>query len=273
MVTNRMHATRTALPRLLSTLLYAGLLLVAGNAACAETFLGRVVGISDGDTVTVLDADKTQHKIRLAGIDAPERKMPFGQRSKEHLSDLVFGKDVNVETSKKDRYGRSVAVIFVGVGLMRTSRWSQPAWRGTISSTSRNSRHRIGSFMPAQNCKRAPGGLVCGATTTRRLRGIIERSAVVATDQNAFPSTVEEAVRLLRGMVPEVEQARIAMMQEDELKLLHFGLGQWVRNHLGLWGVNAALLKATGEFSADDASGVIIHAFWQSLRDNLPKMH
>lgn len=112
-MTSRMHATRTALPRLLSTLLLAGLLLVAGNAACAGTILGRVLGISDGDTVTVLDADRTQHKIRLAGIDAPERRMPFGQRAKEHLSDLVFGKDVNVETSKKDRYGRWVAVIFV----------------------------------------------------------------------------------------------------------------------------------------------------------------
>ena len=95
----------------------------------------------------------------------------------------------------------------------------------------------------------------------------------MATDQNAFPSTVEEAVRLLRGMVPEVEQARIAMMQEDELTLLHLGLGQWLRNHLGLWGDNAALLKATGELSADDASGVIIHAFWQALRDDMPKMH
>ena len=94
-------ATRTTLPRLLSALMLAALLLVAGNAALGETIQGRVVGIADGDTATVLDSSKTQHKIRLAGIDAPERRMPFGQRAKEHLSDLVFGKDVNVETSKK----------------------------------------------------------------------------------------------------------------------------------------------------------------------------
>lgn len=92
-------------------------------------------------------------------------------------------------------------------------------------------------------------------------------------DQDALPSTVNEAVRLLEALVPKTEQARIAMMQEDELSLLHFGLGQWVRNHLGLWGDNAALLKATGEPNADDASGVIIRAFWQKLRDDMPKMH
>lgn len=95
----------------------------------------------------------------------------------------------------------------------------------------------------------------------------------MANDQGAFPSTVEEAVRLLQALVPGAEQAKIAMMQEDDLTLLHFGLGQWVRNHLGLWGDNAALLKATGETKADDASGVIIRAFWQTLRDGQPKVH
>ena len=99
--------------RLISALILAALLLIAGNAALAETIVGRVVGIADGDTVTVLDSEKSQHRVRLAGIDAPERRMPFGQRSKEHLSDLVFSKDVNVDTSKKDRYGRWVGVIFV----------------------------------------------------------------------------------------------------------------------------------------------------------------
>lgn len=97
--------------RFVSTLILAGLLQLAGGAL-ADTILGKVVGITDGDTVTVLDASKTQHTIRLAGIDAPEKKMPFGQRAKEHLSDLLFSKDVEVETSKKDRYGRSVGSIF-----------------------------------------------------------------------------------------------------------------------------------------------------------------
>ena len=73
--------------------------------------MGRIVGISDGDTVTLLDANKRQYKIRLTGIDAPEKKMPFGQRSKEHLSDLIFSKDVLVETEKLDRYGRTLGKI------------------------------------------------------------------------------------------------------------------------------------------------------------------
>jgi endonuclease YncB( thermonuclease family) len=77
----------------------------------AELLMGRIVGVSDGDTVTLLDANQRQYKIRLTGIDAPEKKMPFGQRSKEHLSDLIFNKDVQVETEKLDRYGRTLGKI------------------------------------------------------------------------------------------------------------------------------------------------------------------
>lgn len=79
----------------------------------AETTTGRVVGVADGDTVTVLDAANLQHKIRLAGIDAPEKKQAFGQRSKESLSDMVFGRTVVVEWDKQDRYGRTVGKILV----------------------------------------------------------------------------------------------------------------------------------------------------------------
>lgn len=79
----------------------------------ADTIEGRVVGVSDGDTITVLDGSKTQHKIRLAGIDAPESRQAFGQASKKHLSDLVFGKDVRVEWKKHDRYGRIVGKVMV----------------------------------------------------------------------------------------------------------------------------------------------------------------
>jgi endonuclease YncB( thermonuclease family) len=69
------------------------------------------VAIADGDTLTVLDENKTQHKIRLSGIDAPERAQPFGQRSKEYLSMLVFGKTIEVETDKQDRYKRTLGKI------------------------------------------------------------------------------------------------------------------------------------------------------------------
>lgn len=63
---------------------------------------------SHGDTIDVLGSLKTTHRIRLAGIDAPEKAQPFGQRSKEHLSDSVFGKQVEVQGGKIDKYGRTV---------------------------------------------------------------------------------------------------------------------------------------------------------------------
>jgi endonuclease YncB( thermonuclease family) len=89
------------------------LLLFWSISASAATLVGQVVGVTDGDTVTVLDEQRQQHKVRLAGIDAPEKKQPFGQRSKESLSDAVFGKTVSVEWDKFDRYGRIVGKIIV----------------------------------------------------------------------------------------------------------------------------------------------------------------
>ena len=74
---------------------------------------GSVVGVSDGDTVTVLDEARTQHKIRLAGIDAPEKAQAFGNKSKQALSDCAFGRGARVTGSKLDRYGRLVAKVIV----------------------------------------------------------------------------------------------------------------------------------------------------------------
>jgi len=82
--------------------------------ALGASIEGQIVGVSDGDTVTLLDAQKKQWKVRLLGIDAPEKKMPFGQKSKQHLADLVYKKQVTVEYSKQDRYGRTVGKILVG---------------------------------------------------------------------------------------------------------------------------------------------------------------
>lgn len=83
------------------------------NLSYADTLQGRVVAIADGDTVTVLDASNTQFKIRLMGIDAPEKKQAFGSKSKEALSSLIFNKQVTVEYHKKDKYGRTVGKITV----------------------------------------------------------------------------------------------------------------------------------------------------------------
>lgn len=88
-----------------------------------------------------------------------------------------------------------------------------------------------------------------------------------------LPGTVDAALRLLRGLVPDAEQAKIAYLKEDELIGLDLGLGMWIRNNLGLWQGNVALLDATGESDADDASAVIIRAFWLTLRADLPKVH
>ena len=83
------------------------------GALYGETLQGKVIGISDGDTITVLDGRKTQHKIRLAGIDAPEKSQAFGERSKQHLSELVFGKIVTVDWNKTDKHGRTVVKVIV----------------------------------------------------------------------------------------------------------------------------------------------------------------
>ena len=87
------------------------LLLVFPIVVSADTLNGKVVKITDGDTLVVLDAGNTQHKIRLSGIDAPESNQPFGQRSKEALSALVAGQRVEVDWHKHDRYGRIVGKV------------------------------------------------------------------------------------------------------------------------------------------------------------------
>ena len=79
----------------------------------ADVLTGKVIAVADGDTVTVIDADQNKHKIRLAGIDAPESRQPYGQRSRQSLSDLVSGQWVQVFYDKADRYGRLVGKVRV----------------------------------------------------------------------------------------------------------------------------------------------------------------
>jgi endonuclease YncB( thermonuclease family) len=87
--------------------------LVAGPSY-GRDFDARVVGIQDGDTVTVLDAAKQQHRIRIAGIDAPEKAQAFGAAAKENLARLAFGQRADVRCNKRDRYGREVCSVYVG---------------------------------------------------------------------------------------------------------------------------------------------------------------
>ena len=93
------------------TLLLA--LMVTHCFAQADTLTGRVVRVTDGDTIVILDSANTQHKIRLTGIDAPERKQAFGTKSKEHLSDSVAGKFVVVEYAKRDLYQRILGKVLL----------------------------------------------------------------------------------------------------------------------------------------------------------------
>jgi endonuclease YncB( thermonuclease family) len=81
--------------------------------AHADVLLGHVVAVSDGDTITVLDDTKQRHVIRLMGIDAPEKAQAYGQKAKESLSDLVFKKEVSVTWFKRDRYGRTVGLVYI----------------------------------------------------------------------------------------------------------------------------------------------------------------
>ncbi len=96
----------------------ASLVLLISCTINAATLQGKVVGVADGDTITVLDATNTQHKIRLQGLDAPEKAQPFGQKSKQSLHQLVHSKHVIVEFQKKDKYGRTVGkVLFNGTDI------------------------------------------------------------------------------------------------------------------------------------------------------------
>lgn len=93
------------------------LLLAAATAFAApkplQTLEGKVVSIADGDTITVLDDTKTQHKVRLFGIDAPELRQPYSQLAKSELSKKVYAKRVLVKWREKDRYGRILGAVTV----------------------------------------------------------------------------------------------------------------------------------------------------------------
>jgi endonuclease YncB( thermonuclease family) len=88
-------------------------ILFLSNFAYAKTIEGLVVGVADGDTITVLDQQKNTYKIRLQGIDAPEKKQAFGEKSKQSLHNLVHSKQVRIEYDTEDKYGRIVGKVTV----------------------------------------------------------------------------------------------------------------------------------------------------------------
>ena len=107
------YACAMTLPQ--KRILLALALCLSAGLTVAATIEGRVVGVADGDTVTVLDAGKVvQHKVHLTGIDASEKARPFGRRAKQNLSNWVFGKQLQVETNKSDLYGRALGNVMAG---------------------------------------------------------------------------------------------------------------------------------------------------------------
>ena len=88
-------------------------MLAAVSVSCGDSFTGKCVGVSDGDTVSVMK-DGAAAKVRLNGIDCPESGQDFGARAKQFTSGFVFGKDVKVVWEEKDRYGRLLGTVYVG---------------------------------------------------------------------------------------------------------------------------------------------------------------
>ncbi len=94
--------------------LFFSLALITSQTLAAD-FTGRVVGVSDGDTITVLHNGKGE-RIRLHGIDCPEKRQAFGKRAKQLTSNLVFGKTVTVQVLDRDRYGRTIGDVILPDG-------------------------------------------------------------------------------------------------------------------------------------------------------------
>jgi endonuclease YncB( thermonuclease family) len=105
-----------------------GVLGLAATIAASEPITARVIGITDGDTITVLVARETI-KVRLADIDAPEHGQPWGSRSKQSLSELCADAQARLKTQGKDRYGRTIATVYcAGRNANADQVWKGMAW-------------------------------------------------------------------------------------------------------------------------------------------------
>lgn len=90
----------------------AAIWLVSINVFAAE-MIARVVAVADGDALTVLDSNNTEYKIRLSGIDAPEKSQPFGKQAKQSLAAMVLHKTVLIDYKKRDKYQRIVGKVLL----------------------------------------------------------------------------------------------------------------------------------------------------------------
>lgn len=129
--------------------------------ALSAELMGRVVGVADGDTITVLDQADQSYKVRLAGIDAPEKKQPFGQRSKQALSETVFDRQVTVDWSKRDKYGRLVGKVILSDGSDTNLRQIERglAWHYKAYASEQSPSDRDMYALAEQRAQRAQVGL------------------------------------------------------------------------------------------------------------------
>ena len=147
----------------------------------AQWLNGTVVGIADGDTLTVLSPQKKQERIRLSQIDAPELRMPFGRVAKKSLSDAVYRKRVKVRVDGIDRYGRVLGTVYVGkddINLRQVRRgyawvYRQYAWDPAYPLAENAARRdRLGLWaQAADNGKRARAGRSADASSAQRAQG------------------------------------------------------------------------------------------------------
>jgi endonuclease YncB( thermonuclease family) len=126
--------------------LLVGVMLVSFQMAALAAWMEvKVVGVTDGDTLVVLEGGKVQHRVRLAGIDAPEKYQAFGARAHQALASAVFRRTVMLEWHKKDRYGRLVAKVTVAdrdIGLELIAAglaWHYKAYEREQSQSDRHS--------------------------------------------------------------------------------------------------------------------------------------
>ena len=95
----------------------------------AHAWVAKVVSVTDGDTIKVYNAAQGQVKIRLYGIDTPEKGQPYGHAAGEYLASLIAGATVDIETVTKDRYGRTVGIVTDdGSNINQEMIWSGYAW-------------------------------------------------------------------------------------------------------------------------------------------------
>lgn len=163
-------------------------LLLAGavGATPAATLKGKVVGVTDGDTVVVLDDQHQNHRVRLAGIDAPEKHQAHAERAHQQLAGWVHGRQVLVHHDHKDRYGRVVGQVWVNgqdINLAMVQHgW---AWHYRAYAQEQSPEDRVRYAHAEQHARLARSGLWAGPAPTAPWLFRSAKSAVRTPPQGA----------------------------------------------------------------------------------------